>query len=121
MIASAGGIPSSDGAVDDGMRSISGRARRVALYRCDATIGIPIEADRMPPREPSCSRILPPSARDFPIIPGESGTISERDSQFESASLQRRVACEPEFLDQLPSQVRRRCRRRRYRLKRRAG
>jgi hypothetical protein len=53
----------------------------------------------MPPREPSCSRILPPSARDFPIIcPGASGTISERDSQFESALLQRRVHCEPEFL-----------------------
>src|SRR5205085_6396098 len=47
----------------------------------------------MSPQEPSCSRILPPSARDFPIIcPGASGTISERDSQFESASLQRRVS-----------------------------
>src|SRR5438874_12782314 len=53
-----------------------------------------IEADRMSPQEPSCSRILPPSARDFPIIcPGASGTISERDSQFESASLHGGVLC----------------------------
>jgi hypothetical protein len=29
----------------------------------------------------------------------------KRDQGFESCSLQRRVACEPEFLDQLPSQV----------------
>ena len=41
----------------------------------------------MPPQEPSRSRILPPSARDFPIIcPGASGTISETDSKFESVS-----------------------------------
>jgi len=52
----------------------------------------------MPPQEPSCSRILPPSARDFPIIcPGASGTISERDSRFESASLQRGVYCKPDY------------------------
>jgi len=43
------------------------------------------------------------------------------DQEFESVFLQRRVECEPEFLDQLPSHLRRRCRRRRYRLKRRAG
>ena len=93
---SAGGIPSSDGAVDDGMRSISEtRSSRSALPlrrdhrhsdrgRQDATPGAELFQD------------LTAISSDFPIIcPGASGTLSERDSKFESASLQQTVRVSP--------------------------
>jgi hypothetical protein len=83
----------------------------------------PLEGDGFEPSVPGTKQPVLVAEGELrgPNRGSQKGLFLMRYRWFESISLQRRVACEPEFLDQLPSQVCRRCRRRRYRLKRRAG
>ena len=97
-------------------------------FRCDPQ-RLPLFA-RLVLGDPADNNVLRPDLR--PLLAAKFGEETGADRPVVAvARVLWRALCRPhraddvcpayEFLDQLPSQVRRRCRRRRYRLKRRAG
>jgi len=83
--------PGSGDALQGALTTARGRFRQPFAWR------FTLRRDRW--GSTSDAKSLRASARDFPIVwPDTSGAISERDSKFESVSLQQRVCCEPDFL-----------------------